>query len=373
MYLLVSNYPILTTGAHKRFDTLVRKLIESGEKIYWLSPPRAEFSADNIEFISVSHALIRSVTISIFLGALLRTPRILRIRKNIKYIIVFGERALPAATYCTMITKTKLSIGVRSNIIRRHRVSIKNKSVHRKFIESLLFSLQNYVLSLCYMKADQITVQSEHARKEFLENYDFLKEEEKIHVIENNLPRGFMARATNDKKRKGKVENLLFVGNDSLIKGFDILLAAIPLIKEYSPDARKLTIVGVDERKYEHLANSVPDLDIEIYKRRQDVAAAMLRSDLVIMPSREDQFPNVVLEALALRVPVIGSCVDGIKIMLEDPFLMFAPGDHLTLLETLGNVSSREGYKKACDIVDNRRVKYNFDWASEYINLVKKS
>ena len=57
--------------------------------------------------------------------------------------------------------------------------------------------------------------------------------------------------------------------------------------------------------------------------RLKTPSSIMLKSDLVVVPSRTDSCPNVVLESLNLGIPVIGSRVGGIPELLIDDNALF--------------------------------------------------
>ncbi|MGH2951993.1 MAG: glycosyltransferase family 4 protein [Solirubrobacterales bacterium] len=99
-------------------------------------------------------------------------------------------------------------------------------------------------------------------------------------------------------------------------KGTDVFLRAAELVRERAP-AAEFELIGSTHAPLE------PDYVAEVVNRASqagithresgDVEAAMRGWDLVVLPSRADPFPSVVLEAMALGVPVVGSAVDGIR------------------------------------------------------------
>jgi glycosyltransferase involved in cell wall biosynthesis len=112
---------------------------------------------------------------------------------------------------------------------------------------------------------------------------------------------------------------LLFVGRLDLIKGVEVLLAALA-IGQKAGVAMHLTIVGTaTEQRRQLLVNLAKQLDVG--RAIQWVGAAPRGSlamhyrecHAVVVPSLDDPLPTVVLEAMACGRPVIGSAVGGIK------------------------------------------------------------
>jgi glycosyltransferase involved in cell wall biosynthesis len=103
--------------------------------------------------------------------------------------------------------------------------------------------------------------------------------------------------------------DFLFVGEIRHLKGVDILLHAMALIPEAS-----LTIVGDgnDQSTYVALAQSLGLSYRVTFAGRLPVAEAMKRGRVMVLPSRNESFPYVVIEAAAARVPTIASAVGGI-------------------------------------------------------------
>jgi glycosyltransferase involved in cell wall biosynthesis len=104
---------------------------------------------------------------------------------------------------------------------------------------------------------------------------------------------------------------ILFVGRLDYNKGVDILLNSFTKLKNV--DSIKLVIVGPDGGYKEYLTKLARDLNVEenvlftgpLYN--SDLVSAYVDSDFVVVPSRYETFPNVILEAYACRKPVIAS------------------------------------------------------------------
>jgi glycosyltransferase involved in cell wall biosynthesis len=107
---------------------------------------------------------------------------------------------------------------------------------------------------------------------------------------------------------------ILFVSDniENRRKGFDLLVDAISTI-ELPPDV-SFCSVG-----YQSNTNMIPNV-FHLGKIEDERLMPLLYSavDAVVIPSREDNLPNVMLEALASGVPVIGFTVGGIAETIQD-------------------------------------------------------
>lgn len=99
-------------------------------------------------------------------------------------------------------------------------------------------------------------------------------------------------------------------------KGVDVLVEAFAAIRKQSSrrsDNRHLVVVGeVADKDRRQLAAQAPGF-IHFLGFRNDVAKAMGGMDVLVMPSRcADGIPQVIPQAMALRVPVVGTRAGGI-------------------------------------------------------------
>ncbi|WP_092152768.1 glycosyltransferase [Desulfovibrio legallii] len=150
-------------------------------------------------------------------------------------------------------------------------------------------------------------------------------QEGKVHAIYNSLtftPRGQCAIAMRPPYR------LLAVGRFARTKGFPYLLTAMARLRRENVPVT-LTLVG-DGRWRRKLAAMCARLRLQDMVRmpgfipHDQICGYMLDHDILIMPSvvhtngDRDGIPNVIMEALSHRMPVIATDVCGIAEVVED-------------------------------------------------------
>ena len=171
---------------------------------------------------------------------------------------------------------------------------------------------------------------------------------------------------------------LLFVGRLGREKGLDVLLDALAKLR--GRVAVTLRVVGVGEeqerlRRQTHLAGL--DEHVEFRGRRTDVVPEYAWCELLVIPSRFEGMPNVVLEALSSGRPVLGTRVGGTAELVQPGVNgWLVPSDDAdALAEAIARVSMQRD-KLYASGVEGRRIveeRYSMDAsASRYINLYER-
>jgi len=121
-------------------------------------------------------------------------------------------------------------------------------------------------------------------------------------------------------------------------KGFDLLLR---LWRQAPPPDTVLVLVGSDERlgRWRRAARGLAGRAI-LTGPRADVEAVLAAADVVCVPSRQEAFGNVVLEACAAGVPVVTSRRAGAAELLDGPLRCLIVDDPENL-ETLARALTR--------------------------------
>jgi len=163
----------------------------------------------------------------------------------------------------------------------------------------------------------------------------------------------------------------VYIGALSGPKGLDVLLKAWRDVVAQVPDAR-LCLVGEGplERELRDLARRLgiaESVSFEGGLASGGVRAALDRSSLLVLPSRSEGMPRVVLEALSRARPVVASRIGGIPEMIQHgkTGLLLPPGDAHALAEALGELlRDRERLRRMGD--EGRRFVARRDPAAAY-------
>ena len=132
----------------------------------------------------------------------------------------------------------------------------------------------------------------------------------------------------------------LLVGALCHRKGQDVAARAIGLLRRRHPDAL-LALVGSGKLPADAPRDGVVELG-----RREDIARLMPHATAVLVPSRDDPFPLVALEALACGVPVVASAVGGLPEALSGGGGLLVPaGDAPALAGAMARLLDEPGLR----------------------------
>lgn len=133
----------------------------------------------------------------------------------------------------------------------------------------------------------------------------------------------------------------LYVGNFTRVKSLDTLLNAFARIRVRIPHAT-LVMVGDGELETElkQYATVLGIIERIIWAGRmphKEIPYWMSAADFLVLPSLNEGYGLVILEALACGIPAIASQVGGILDILVSPDLgiMFSPGDSVALANAM--------------------------------------
>lgn len=136
---------------------------------------------------------------------------------------------------------------------------------------------------------------------------------------------------------------------DDPVYGIDTIIKAIPYILEHHKDV-KLTILG-DGSERKRLTELVEGMSLNRVVEfagqvsTDEVVGYMQKADLLVNASLVDNYPNAILEAMAMGLPVVTTLVGGIPYLVEDgkTAVGFAVGDSqdlgMKVAQVLGNKS----------------------------------
>lgn len=133
--------------------------------------------------------------------------------------------------------------------------------------------------------------------------------------------------------------DFLFIGTVRDLKGPDVFLRALARLRTIAPHAPTAHVVGDGEDKpaMEALAASLGlDEGAVSFHPSMPARKAFAMATCVVVPSRAESMPYIVLEAIGAGKPILASAVGGIpEILGSEPDLMVPPGDADALADAM--------------------------------------
>ena len=224
-------------------------------------------------------------------------------------------------------------------------------------LKKILVKIQEPFINFIIKSATKISVPNEYEKNIFLEYCD----ESKITIIPNGINLDIKNSPILDFKKKYNIPSnfVLFLGRFSKIKGLDILLQSIHILKKQLTDKKiKFIIMGVDFGFETEMLNTIRNLNISelvsVIKNppREDVIQAYRESNFLVYPSRWELSPLTPLEAFAFKKAVISTDAHGIPFTLQHDknSLLVKSGDSKLLAEAILELINDE---QKCNLLGN--------------------
>jgi glycosyltransferase involved in cell wall biosynthesis len=153
-------------------------------------------------------------------------------------------------------------------------------------------------------------------------------------IVHNGVTLAEFAPITTDQP----ATDLVFVGELRVLKGVDVLIAAIALLKQEGVSL-SATIVGEgpDRAAFEAQVRARDLADSVRFVGAKPARSAFASGCLLVVPSRAESLPYIVLEAAAAGVPLITTRVGGIpEIFGPDVADLVPPDDAAALARAIG-------------------------------------
>lgn len=145
-------------------------------------------------------------------------------------------------------------------------------------------------------------------------NYRLLNKFQHKHISNTIDTNNFKILNKKDLREKYNINNkrfvLLFVSEsiDNYRKGFDILLEAIHNIKDI-----ELTVLAIGNGEVHLKQKNIEVIELGKISNQKQLIEVYNLADVFVLPSREDNLPNVILESYACGLPVVSFNIGGVK------------------------------------------------------------
>tara|TARA_B100002019_G_C21224970_1_gene576875 strand:+ start:163 stop:1269 length:1107 start_codon:yes stop_codon:yes gene_type:complete len=358
-------------GALGRYVELTNNLLKLSDiKIFFISPQGYNRSTGK-NFFHLGYKKINfrpNFIYGWFIITLVLLKNFSKIKTVDKCVLFNGSNSFIFA-FLKLFFKYELIYSVRVNIFKNGNIdtSLYNFNFIKLFFKKIQYKfyslLENYIVN----KSEKIVFQSEINANEYKKMYSI--KSDKIFIINNNCNPMWIGNKRKLVLKKGF--NIGFVGNLFLNKGVKVILDAFNLVINKKKDCF-LTIIGdgPDKALFKSHVDKLLLKNVSFLGHKENAFELMHNFDLIIVPSYMEAFPNVVLEALYYNVPVLGSEVGGIPLILNKEFL-FEAGNHRVLSNKIINMLDTDNYNKTLITVSKLRKKFLFDWGNEFYKIIK--
>lgn len=298
-------------GAEGVMTDLMNGFSDRGVRVELLMP---EVAGINLARLS-PRVQITNLQASSVLRAVPKLHRRLRTGRHEALLSMMSHANIAACAAAASIPRAKL------RVILSERMSLEARE---RFYTSVAERIVRTVMPLAFRRADAIVVPSRDMAPNLIRHTRL--PEQVFHAIPNPLPLDEVATRCaaawplgDDLVKQGK-RIVLAAGRLSAVKDFPILLGAFAQL-----DPRKnahLVIVGEGEERAS-LEQTVAALGlagrVSLPGHLSDPLPAMARADVFVLSSRFEGMPNVLLQALAAKAPVVSTdCPTGPRQILEN-------------------------------------------------------
>ena len=261
----------------------------------------------------------------------------------------FYSKILQMFRYIFVIPRTLYLLAkIKPDVIHVHYpvtsylASLYKKITKKKFVTT--YHIKGIPNHLLHKKADCAIAISSELKKELEEEWGY--DNDKIRLVFNGVSRSRFDRNISFSEKyafksklgidKEKI-TIGFVGTYQYKKGIDILLEACTKLRKY-PTQYQVVLLG--DGDIDWVKGLIEKYDLKgtvLLRGFQDPVDFYAAFDIFVLPSRNEGFPLVALEAMMMGVPTIRSNVSGANDMIKhgESGLIFQNGDSAELAKYL--------------------------------------
>ena len=296
-------------GVRKWALTMANALVERGHSVDMLCETTAAKFVDE----PLLDPRVKRVLLGISLIARIRLNRYVRQHPGVRLIAALNHYNLGAA-------RVKRRFGARVYVMVTQRENLSADAEWRKLRK---YRAVTHAIRAQFNRADAVVTVSQGLADDLYDNFGVQRA--KLHAIYNPVfSTSFIAAAQAPIDHPWLTPNhkplVIAAGRLHFVKGFADLLRAFAQVRR-SCDAR-LVILG-DGKERANLERLVNELDLAAYVqlpgRVPSTAPWMARADLFVLSSRREGLPAVLIEALAVGLPIVSTrCPSGPDEILEN-------------------------------------------------------
>ena len=185
---------------------------------------------------------------------------------------------------------------------------------------------------------------------------------------------------------KSNVKKKLFGNDDQFIaictgevkyrKGQDLIIENLKLICDLIPNFKLLILGRQNQAFIKELKSVLKNMDlekrVEFILHQPNAIEYIYAADVLLQPSRSEALPRTILEAMALKTPIVASDVDGIPELVDNngSAILFSLSNIDKMIKGIHSVYSNDSFR--AQITENAHKRY-WDYFSRENHIKKYS
>ncbi len=168
---------------------------------------------------------------------------------------------------------------------------------------------------------------------------------------------------------------IIAVGNLIAVKRFDRFLTALAIARQKIKDLKGIVVGdGPEKHLLESMAADLGLLShngVRFVGRRHDVAKLLSHADMLVLASDHEGFPNVLLEAMAARLPVVATPAGDAENIVQDGVTGFLVqfDDAPAMAERIVRLARSADLRRRLGEAGRRRVEQHYDFKHLAVRL----
>ena len=373
MYTAVDSTSKITGGI-RRFREILLGILDRGDIVYLFAP--LSYKVNN--YPNLFRYNIKTFDSRIFANSFTNfifNLNKLRFIRNIEYdhLIVFE---INYAIQLIILRLKNLVVFFRQDFLGCRRIAWLSSDSNNSFKnlwKTIIYYFYKKVEGITIKHAKAIFVQSKFERGVLIKrNYLTGDAINKLKVLYNNINPSWVKNLKCKEFENQQIKNQIqihFIGSlDDDRKGLGLLLGAVERLNRLNYSIQ-LTVIGSGKQLIKYKNYYKNEKNITFLGYLSNPLEEMIRSDLIVVPSLADSFPNTILEALYLEIPVIGSRVGGIPEILKYEELLFDPSED-AIFNKIKNIINENKLKYFKKMILIRKEKLNFNWIERIYRIL---
>jgi len=296
--------------------------------------------------------LFRTILIifSLFTKLIAYHPKIVHLNSSISYFGVFRDY------FCTILVKLfKIPIVISYHGDLTNFSKIKYRGLpYKQLIKLIKMADINIVLNK--------------------QSYNFIAELNKsgknnIYKIDNFIDDNIFKNKVEKISKEDSTIKVIYVGGITKTKGcYDIIKIARKL-----QDVNFIMIGDILKDMEEYILNSPKNMFWSGVLNHDEVINKMYSSNILLFPSHSEGFPNVVLEAMAMGLPVISTYVGAIPEMIDNNKggFLFEIGDITGFINAINKLKIDYNLRKSMGEHNKRKCKNHYSFSKVSMKLTE--